>query len=84
MKRWLIENYGEKCSICGWNKINPKTNKIPIEFHHHDGNWKNNKPENICLLCPSCHSLTPTYRIGNKGNGREYHRRYYKENPRRK
>lgn len=76
MKKWLIEIYGEKCSICNWCEINSKTKKVPIELHHKDGNWKNNTPENICLLCPNCHSLTPTYRFGNKGNGREFMRKY--------
>lgn len=27
---------------------------------------------------PNCHSLTRTYRFGNKGNGREIQRKYYK------
>ena len=29
-----------------------------------------NKEENLTLLCPNCHSLTPTYRGANKGNGK--------------
>ena len=78
MKKWLIRTFGEKCSICGWCQVNPKTNRIPIELHHHDGNWKHNDPKNICLLCPNCHSLTPTYRFGNRGNGREVQREYYR------
>lgn len=26
----------------------------------------NYKSNNLCLLCPNCHSLTPTYKGGNK------------------
>jgi hypothetical protein len=69
-KRYLIAKYGNKCMECGWDKINQYTGKCPIELEHLDGNSSNNKPENLKLLCPSCHSLTPTYKALNKGNGR--------------
>jgi 5-methylcytosine-specific restriction endonuclease McrA len=36
----------------------------------YDGDATNNKEENLTLLCPNCHSLTPTYRGANKGNGK--------------
>jgi len=78
MKHWLIEQHGEKCHICGWNTVNKHTGKIPLEMHHKDGNWKNNYPDNITLICPNCHSLTETYRIGNRGNGRKWAREYYR------
>ena len=39
-------------------------------FQHIDGNSKNNKEENLTLLCPNCHSLTKTYKGANRGNGR--------------
>ena len=35
---------------------------IPLELEHKDGNHRNNARENLCLLCPNCHALTPTYR----------------------
>jgi hypothetical protein len=71
IKRYLIEKYGEKCGVCNWNKINPKTNKIPITLHHKNGIWYDNREENIELLCPNCHSLTENYGGANKGNGRK-------------
>jgi 5-methylcytosine-specific restriction endonuclease McrA len=55
---------------CGWDEINKYTNKIPLEVEHIDGNWKNNKEENLELICPNCHSLTKTYKGGNRGKGR--------------
>ena len=70
IRKYLFNKYNNSCSICGWNKINPFTNKIPLEVEHLDGNYKNNRPENLTLLCPNCHSLTKTYRGANKGNGR--------------
>lgn len=78
MKKWLIENGGEKCHRCGWNQKNKYTKKIPLEMHHEDGKWRNNSPENLDLVCPNCHSLTSTYRYGNKGHGRKAQREYYK------
>jgi len=70
IKRWLIETYGEKCSKCGWCEKHPKSGRIPIELHHRDGNYKNNSKENVCLLCPNCHSLTDCFRALNYGNER--------------
>lgn len=71
VKRWLIETYGNKCSICGWNEINPITGFVPVELDHINGDWSNNSKDNIRLLCPNCHSLTPFFRALNKGKGRK-------------
>lgn len=69
-KKYLIEKYGHKCMECDWAKINKYSNKIPVEMEHMDGNADNNDLKNLKLLCPSCHSLTPTYKALNIGNGR--------------
>lgn len=74
IKKWLREKYNNRCSRCGWNEINPHTGKVPLEAEHIDGNWKNNTPENLDLLCPNCHSLTSTYRSLNTGKGRSWRR----------
>jgi predicted HNH restriction endonuclease len=37
---------------------------------HIDGNYENDREKNLTLLCPNCHSLTPTFRALNRGNGR--------------
>jgi hypothetical protein len=70
--RWaIIRNLGiEACTRCGWAERHPITGRIPMEVEHIDGDWQNNRPDNLTLLCPSCHSLTPTYRALNKGKGR--------------
>jgi predicted HNH restriction endonuclease len=39
-------------------------------LEHIDGNAYNNSESNLSLLCPNCHSQTPTYKAKNKGNGR--------------
>lgn len=48
------------CFCCGLSKWNGK--KIPLEIHHINGDCKDNRLINICLLCPNCHAFTPTYR----------------------
>lgn len=70
--KWIRENRGDKCEECGWARVNPKTGSIPLNLEHSDGNSQNNRPENLKLLCPNCHSLTPTYGSLNKGKGRPY------------
>ena len=70
IKRYLLDKYHNKCSKCGWAKRNKYTGKLTLESHHRDGNWKNNAESNLWLLCPNCHSLTPTYRALNAGKGR--------------
>lgn len=78
-KKFLIEEHGEKCMECGWDKINPITNKCPIELEHIDGDHTNNHLNNLKLLCPNCHSLTPTYKGLNRGNGRHERMKRYRD-----
>lgn len=76
IRRFLFEKYNNKCSRCGWGEINQYTNKIPLEIEHKDGNFLNNKEENLDLICPNCHSLTSTYKGANVGKGRKERRKY--------
>lgn len=70
VRRYLIETRGERCEECGWNKRHSITGRVPLEYHHVDGNSNNNLEGNLKILCPNCHALTPTYRALNTGNGR--------------
>ncbi len=72
LRRYLFEKYNNKCSQCGWGERNNISGKIPLEVDHIDGNSENNKEENLRLLCPNCHSLTPHFRNLNKGKGRKW------------
>ena len=72
IRRHLIKLRGEQCELCGWNRRHLVTGRVPLEVDHVDGDYKNNRIENLKLLCPNCHSLTPTFRNLNKGNGRKY------------
>ncbi|MFF3863007.1 HNH endonuclease [Streptomyces sp. NPDC002209] len=56
----------EICQMCGM----PPTWQgypLPLEVDHVDGDWRNNLPQNLRLLCPNCHSTTDTYRGRAKG-----------------
>jgi len=72
VRRYLHEINDCKCAKCGWGEINPVTQKIPLTVNHIDGRSDNNVLENLELICPNCHSLTPTYGSLNRGKGRKH------------
>jgi hypothetical protein len=49
-----------ECEICGISEWNGKI--IVLELDHIDGNKFNNNLSNLRILCPNCHSQTPTFR----------------------
>lgn len=72
IKEYLREKFGNKCCLCGWSEVNPKTGLVPVVADHIDGNWRNNREENLRLLCPNCDSLNPTFAGANKGRSGRY------------
>ena len=59
-KNALLLERGESCECCKlseWMGL-----PITLELEHSDGNRQNNTRENLKLLCPNCHSQTPTWR----------------------
>lgn len=58
------------CALIAKRKFLEKEN-IPLEAHHLDGNYSHTTEDNLELICPNCHSLTPTYKAANKGKGRK-------------
>jgi 5-methylcytosine-specific restriction endonuclease McrA len=50
-----------------------------MELEHIDGNSENNSLDNLSIICPNCHSQTPTYKGANKGKGRHYRRVRYSQ-----
>ena len=43
---------------------------LPLELDHINGDRYDNRLENLRVLCPNCHSLTPTHR-GRSGKGKK-------------
>ena len=72
IKKYIKLKYCNKCHKCGWNEINRASGSSPLEINHIDGNSQNNEEKNLELLCPNCHSLTPTYKSLNKKSMRKY------------
>ena len=75
IKKYFIEKYGESCMLCGWNKRNLTTGKVPLEIDHADGNSENNLENNLRLICPNCHALTHNFKNLNKGKGRSWRKK---------
>ncbi len=52
----IKEDKCEKCNNKEW-----MGQELTLELHHKDGNKYNNVLENLEILCPNCHSLTPNH-----------------------
>ena len=68
-KKYLIEKHGHECWECGVTEW--RGEKLHLEMDHIDGNNKNNDIGNIRILCPNCHSITPTWRYKNNKNNKK-------------
>jgi hypothetical protein len=77
LKKYLVEKRGNDCEECGQGPIwNGKP--LILQLDHIDGNSDDNRPSNIRLLCPSCHSQTDTFAA--KGQGSRYLKKNTKRN----
>lgn len=83
IRNYLLEQANYTCqspNCCvpgGWSVKNPVTDRVPLEVDHIDGDCYNNTEGNLIVLCPNCHSITPTYGALNKNGKRQYRRDRY-------
>lgn len=62
----LIQLRGHRCECCGnemW-----LNQPITLQIHHRNGDRKDNRLENLELLCPNCHSYTDNFGAKNIKN----------------
>lgn len=63
VKERFIKKVDYSCNDCGISSWNGKP--IVLELDHKNGNNRDNRLENLQLLCPNCHSQTETYKSKN-------------------
>ena len=68
--RCLTHLHGYKCLSCGNEGVHNSA-PLVLQLDHVDGDASNDKPKNLRLLCPNCHSQTDTFVAKNKGKGRQ-------------
>lgn len=49
----------ERCEKCGLTEWNGEP--IPLQLHHINGNRRDNRLENLQILCPNCHAQTDNF-----------------------
>jgi hypothetical protein len=57
----IFEHRCVSCGLAEWLE-----RPIPLEIDHVNGDRRDNRLDNLRLLCPNCHALTTTYRGKNK------------------
>lgn len=70
VRNYLHATRGTACEECGWDTRHPVDSSVLTEVDHIDGDAGNCRPDNLKILCPNCHAMTPTFRVRNKNSTR--------------
>lgn len=57
----LAEPRCEECGIDDW-----RGRPLELDLHHKNGDPRDNRLENLALLCPNCHRQTDTFGVRNR------------------
>jgi Zn finger protein HypA/HybF involved in hydrogenase expression len=64
LRKWIYGNLEQKCKICNlrnkWNDI-----FLRLQIDHINGDVKDNRIENLRMICPNCHTQTSTWGVNN-------------------
>ena len=67
-KRLVREGIFEyRCAVCG-NEGEWNGKPLSLQLHHKNGLHLDHRIENLCFLCPNCHSQTDNFSGKNNGN----------------
>jgi hypothetical protein len=78
-RKRLFEECNYSCISCGFSKTRDCGSSI-LEIDHIDGDHTNNTKENLRVLCPNCHALTPNFRNWGRLNKEKTSKRFRKGN----
>lgn len=79
LKRRLIHAglLKEQCAGCSTGSV-WQGKPLVLQLEHRNGNPRDHRIENLCLLCPNCHSQTSTFTSRSPGRYTDYKKaRYY-------
>lgn len=71
VREYMLQRAEGQCEGTDYRTDSRCTETRVLQIDHINGDSTNSKVENLQVLCPTCHTLTPTYGSKNNGNGRK-------------